>query len=221
MIGVEVIFIKALAAFLVVVISVLLYFNIQIEEPLQFNKEFHGKQFSTFYMDYKEEKIEIAMIGDILLHLPLYNYMSFIPSFSPVQEELKSVDLLIANQESLPAGGVFGLSGYPNFSSPPHIIGDLKDIGVDVLSIANNHTLDQGEAGLLEAIQQMEKIKMPYVGAYKSLEDQQVDRIFEVDNISLGILGYTYGTNGHETPEGKDYLVNRIDENRIIEEIKS
>lgn len=220
MIGVEVLFIKALAAFLVVVISVLLYFNLQIEKPTQFNKEFHGKQFSTFYMNYGEEKIEIAMIGDVLLHLPLYNYMSFIPSFSPVLDELKSIDLLIANQESLPAGGAFGVSGYPNFSSPPHIIGDLKDAGVDVLSIANNHTLDQGEEGLLEAIQQMEKVEMPYIGAYKSIEDQQADRIFQVDNISLGLLGYTYGTNGHETPEGKGYLVNQIDENRIVGDIE-
>lgn len=211
---------KTLTAFLIVIISILLFFNLQIEEPSQFNKKFHGKQFSTFSMDYEEEKIEIAMIGDILLHLPLYNYKSFAYSFSPVQEELESVDLLIANQESLPAGAAFGLSGYPNFSSPPHIIGDLKDNGIDVLSIANNHTLDQGEEGLLEAIKQMEKVEMPYIGAYKSVEDQQVDRIFQVENVSIGLLGYTYGTNGHETPEGKDYLVNRIEKTRIVKEVE-
>lgn len=222
MIGVEVVFIKALTAFLVAAISVLLFFNLQIEEekPTKFNEEFHGKQFSTFYINYEEEKIEIAMIGDVLLHLPLYNYKSFVPSFSPVQEELQSIDLLIANQESVPAGAVFKVSGYPNFSSPPHIIKDLKDIGVDVLSVANNHTLDQGETGVLEAIQQMEKVEMPYFGAYKSVEDQQADRIFQVENISLGLLGYTYGTNGHEPPTGKDYLVNRIEETRIVQEIR-
>lgn len=220
MIGVEVLYIKALTAFLIVMISVLFYFNLQIEKPIAFNKEFHGKQFSTFYMGYEEEKIEIGMIGDILLHLPLYNYTSYLPSFTPVQEELQSLDLLIANQESIPAGEVFKVSGYPNFSSPPHIIRDLKEVGVDILSIANNHTLDQGEKGLLEAIQQMEKMEMPYFGAYKSVEDLQEDRIFQVENVSLGLLGYTYGTNSHETPAGKDYLVNRIDEDRIIKEIK-
>ncbi|WP_277584016.1 CapA family protein [Psychrobacillus antarcticus] len=222
MIGMEVVFIKAFASFLVAAISVMLYFNLQVEEeePTLFNEEFHGKQFSTFYMNYEEEKIEIAMIGDVLLHLPLYNYTSFIPSFSPVQEELESIDLLIANQESIPSGRIIKVSGYPNFSSPPHIIKDLKDLGVDILSIANNHTLDQGEKGLLEAIQQMEKAEIPYFGAYKSVEDKQVDRIFQVDNGSLGLLGYTYGTNAHETPVGKDYLVNRIDETRIVKEIK-
>jgi len=220
MIKVEVVYIKTLTAFLVILISVLLYFNLHIEEPIEFQEEFHGKQFSTFFMEYEEEKIEIGMIGDVLLHLPLYNYSSFAPSFSPVQEELESIDLLIANQESLPAGRAFGVSGYPNFSSPPKIIRDLKDIGVDVLSIANNHTLDQGEEGLLEAIQQMEKVEMPYVGAYKSFEDQQTNRIFDVEGVSLGILSYTYGTNSHETPVGKDYLVSRIEETRIINEIK-
>lgn len=220
MIRVEVIIIKRLVVILLVTISILFYFNLQIEKTITFNKEFHGKQFSTFYMGYEEEKIEVAMIGDILLHLPLYNYNSYLPSFSPVQEELRSVDLLIANQESIPAGRITKVSGYPNFSSPPHIIRDLKEVGVDVLSIANNHTLDQGEKGLLEAIEQMEKVEMPYVGAYKSVEDLQLDRIFQVDNVSLGLLGYTYGTNSHETPVGKDFLVNRIDEARIVKEIK-
>lgn len=220
MIKVEVVYIKTIVAFLVILISILLYFNLQIEKPIHFNEEFHGKQFSTFYMEYEEEKIEIGMIGDVLLHLPLYNYTNFAPSFSPVQQELESIDLLIANQESLPAGRTFGVSGYPKFSSPPHIISDLKDIGVDVLSIANNHSLDQGEEGLLEAIQQMEKVEMPYIGAFKSEVDQQTDRIFKVENISFGLLGYTYGTNSHETPVGKDYLVNRIEETRIIKEIK-
>src|SRR3954463_16779166 len=104
MIRVEVIIIKRLVVILLVTISILFYFNLQIEKPILFNKEFHGKQFSTFYMEYEEEKIEIGMVGDVLLHLPLYNYTNFAPSFSPVQQELESIDLLIANQESLPAG---------------------------------------------------------------------------------------------------------------------
>ncbi|WP_144513755.1 CapA family protein [Bacillus sp. FJAT-22090] len=77
-------------------------------------------------MDYQEDTIEIGMIGDILLHSPLYKYDSFITSFEPIQEELELVDILLANQESIPAGVKFGLSGYPDFSSPSHIIGDFK-----------------------------------------------------------------------------------------------
>lgn len=200
-------------------ILVLFYFNLQISEP--FKEEFHGKQFPTFYLDYEESRVEIGMIGDILLHLPLYNYASFLPSFEPVREELESIDFLLANQESIPAGVEFGLSGYPDFASPPHIIKDLKTVGVDMVSMANNHTLDQGESGILAALQYMKKYDMPYIGAYDSLEDLQMDRIFQVDDINFGVLGYTYGTNSHETPSGKDYLVNRIDTERMEKDIRT
>lgn len=208
---------KTLISLLVILIGVLFYFNLQIKQP--FPEKFHGKQFSTFHIDYREDTIKVGMIGDILLHLPLYNYKSFLPSFEPVREELESLDILIANQESIPAGSEFGLSGYPDFSSPAHIVRDLKEVGVDLISMANNHTLDQEEAGVLATINHMKSYDMPYVGAYESLEDLQTDRIFQVDNISFGFLSYTYGTNGHETPSGKDYLVNRIDEERILKDI--
>ncbi|WP_082460988.1 CapA family protein [Psychrobacillus sp. FJAT-21963] len=214
----EVMNIKILVSFLLLFVSVLSYFNMQITEP--FDKEFHGKQFSTFYVDYEEKRMEIGMIGDILLHLPLYNYASFLPSFEPVREKLESLDLLLANQESIPAGPEFGLSGYPNFSSPTHIIRDLKEVGVDMISMANNHTLDQGEAGVLSAIRHMKKYSMPYMGAYETIEDLQTDRILEVENIHFGLLNYTYGMNGYNTPTGKDYLVNTIDADRIIKEIQ-
>ena len=213
----EEIHIKFIISFLLVLVGTLLFFNLQITET--FDEKFHGKQFSTFYMDYNEKKIEIGMIGDILLHLPLYNYVDFVPSFEPVKEELASIDFLVANQESIPAGKAFGLSGYPEFSSPPHIIRDLKTVGVDLLSIANNHTLDQQEAGLLAAIGQMKQYDMPYIGAYESLEDSQRNRVFQVEDVTIGFLSYTYGTNGHDTPAGKDYLVNRMDRSRIEKDI--
>ncbi|GGA45154.1 CapA family protein [Psychrobacillus lasiicapitis] len=210
---------KILIPLLVILVSILFYFNLQIKEP--FKEKFHGKQFSTFHIDYREDTIKIGMIGDILLHHPLYNYKSFLSSFEPVKEELESLDILIANQESIPAGSEFGLSGYPDFSSPPHIIRDLKEVGVDLISMANNHTLDQEEAGVRAAIHYMKTVEMPYIGAYESFEDLQTDRIIQVDNINFGFLGYTYGTNGHDTTSDKDYLVNRIDEERIMEDISA
>ncbi|QFG00953.1 CapA family protein [Psychrobacillus glaciei] len=219
MIAREVLPMKSLYSLLISVVSVLLYSNLQVNEP--FNEKFHGKQFSTFHMDYEEEIIEIGMIGDILLHYPLYNYESFLPSFEPIREELESLDILLANQESISAGTEFGYSGYPNFSSPKHIIGDLKTVGVDMISMANNHTLDQKEAGVLSAINHIKKYDIPYIGAYESWEDQKNDRILQVKDINFGFLGYTYGMNGYSTPNGKEYLVNQIDSERVSEEIRT
>lgn len=210
---------KILLPILLVFITVLSFFNAQITNP--FKEDFQGKHVTNFQQEYKESQIEIGMVGDVLLHSPLYEYSSFLPSFQEVEKEMQGVDFLLANQESIPAGTSFGLSGFPNFSSPAHIVRDLKAAGVDLLSCANNHTLDQKEAGLLAAIESMKANEMPYMGAYKSLEDQQTDRIFEVKDVRLGFLNYTYGLNGHRIPEGKEYLVNIIDRVQMKQDIQA
>ncbi|WP_044336992.1 CapA family protein [Rossellomorea aquimaris] len=168
----------------------------------------------------------IAAIGDILLHDTVYNDAkdengyNFTPMFSPIKDMLAAPDFLIANQESTPAGVELGVSSYPLFNSPKEIVKSLQDVGVDAVTTANNHSLDQGEKGLLSAIDYYEKISMPYVGAFKSQEDKERIRTFKVNGIKFALLSYTYGTNGIPVPKGKDYLVNLIDEQNMIQEIK-
>lgn len=165
-------------------------------------------------------ELTIGMIGDILLHYPLYTYDSYDIAFSAVKDEMMNTDFLIANQESLPGGVELGLSGYPQFNSPKHIIRDLKANGVDLLSIANNHALDQKESGLLKAIGHMHEYGMPYIGAYESVEDRETKRIFEVKGLRIGVLAYTYSVNGAAIPKGKGYLVSLINKERMETEIR-
>jgi poly-gamma-glutamate capsule biosynthesis protein CapA/YwtB (metallophosphatase superfamily) len=168
----------------------------------------------------------IAAIGDILIHDTVYNDAKkqsgydFTPMFAPIQDMLSAPDFLIANQESTPGGVELGVSSYPLFNSPKEIVKSLQNVGVDAVTTANNHSLDQGEKGLLSAIDYYEEISMPYVGAFKNPEDQSRVRTFNVNGIKFALLSYTYGTNGIPVPEGKEYLVNLIDEQKMIREIK-
>ena len=62
---------------------------------------------------------------------------------------------------------------------------------------------------------------MPYVGINKSENDRKRDRIAKVNGITIGFLSYTYGTNGIPIPDGKDYLVNYLDDQLIKQDIKN
>lgn len=170
----------------------------------------------------EEEKttIRLAMIGDVLLHTQILYYKDYTPAFKPMEKTLQNYDYLIANQESLAIGNKFPLSGYPRFSSPDFIIRDVKEAGADMLNLANNHILDHGEAALRTEFENIEKYDMPYVGAYQSEKDANKPRVVDVDGIKIGVVSYTYGTNGFEVPAGKDYLVNYIDEAKIKRDIK-
>ncbi|WP_339175689.1 CapA family protein [Solibacillus sp. FSL R5-0691] len=170
-----------------------------------------------------KESIRLAMTGDVLLHLRLAKYDEYTSSFAAVMPKMQSYDFLIANQESPPVGNEYPLSGYPRFSSPAHIIRDLQHAGVDLVTIANNHIVDQGEKGMRTVFNNLEDYHMPYVGAYKNKEDQSAQRIIEIGSIKIGLLAYTYGTNGLYLPKESPLLINYMDEAKIkadVEELK-
>lgn len=171
-------------------------------------------------MAVSSKTISVGMIGDVLLHHPLYLYEDYTESFRAVSEQLNEVDLLFANLESMPGGREFGLSSYPKFNSPDHIIRDLKNVGVDHLSLANNHAIDRGPDVLLNAIRNIEAYNVPYTGAYKSEDDAQTDRVIELNGVKIGFLAYTYGMNGLTLPDNKAYMVSIIDPEKMIEDAK-
>ena len=159
-----------------------------------------------------KQTITIAAIGDVLLHDRVYETAqeqngkyNFIPYFQHVKPYLEKADIAFANQESMIGGTEIGLSTYPAFNSP-HEVGDaLKDAGIDIVSMANNHTLDRGEIAIQSAIRHWETIGMMYVGSYKSKKDREQLRVIETpEGISVAFLAYTYGTNGIPVPTGKD-----------------
>ncbi|MRG85280.1 CapA family protein [Salinibacillus xinjiangensis] len=171
-------------------------------------------------------EITLGAIGDILIHDSVYrdartsDGYDFKDMFTEVKDSMLKQDLMFANQETIIGGTDLGLSSYPQFNSPYDVADALKESGVDIVSMANNHTLDVGEEGILNATDYYKKIGMPYVGAYRSKKDQQKPRILKAEGISVGFLAYTYGTNGLIRPENKPYLVQYIDDNTIIEDIK-
>lgn len=166
-----------------------------------------------------KETISLAMIGDVLLHYRLATYKDFGPSFAPVAPFMQAHDYLIANQESLPVGNKYALSGYPKFASPDYIIEDLQEAGVDMINFANNHTVDKGEGGVRTLFENIARYNIPYVGAYQSAEDANTPRIIEQKGIKIGVVSYTYGTNGLYLPKNSPYVVNYIEEDKMSADI--
>ncbi|GEL76279.1 CapA family protein [Tenuibacillus multivorans] len=175
---------------------------------------------------YFESTITLNAIGDLLIHNSIYNDartqsgFDFNPIFENIKYYLNNADITIANQETILGGTEIGLSSYPRFNSPQQLADTLKNVGVDIVSMANNHTLDRGEQAILNATNYLNEIGIQYVGAYQSPDDQNKPRVIEKKGIAVGFLSYTYGTNGLPVPTGKEYLVNLIDEEQILQDIE-
>lgn len=167
-------------------------------------------------------KVTIGAIGDILIHNEVYEdakqkdgSYDFHSMFDEVRATMQKPDILVANQETMIGGEKLGLSTYPAFNSPYEVGDALKAAGVDIVTLANNHSLDRGEVAIKSAISHWDQINMPYTGAYKSKSDHDKIRTITKNNIRFAFLSYTYGTNGIPIPKGKDYLVNLIDKKKI------
>ncbi len=166
--------------------------------------------------------VSISVVGDIMCHSVQYNYarigtdrFDFNSVFSQIKKYLKETDFLFGNLETVTAGKKAGYSGYPFFNSPDEFITALKNAGFDLLSTANNHSLDRGEAGVRRTIEQLKLNHIGYNGTFLSQKDRDSIRIFNIKGIRTAFLAYTYGTNGNPVPKGKNYLINLIDTTRI------
>lgn len=187
--------------------------------------------FLTFtYSKQDLNSLSIIMAGDALIHSRVYNDAQIVEKnssydFSKMLTHLSklvaSYDLAFYNQESLLGGKELGISTYPNFNSPKEFGKNMTNIGFNLVSLANNHSLDKGEKGVLSSLDfWRQQNSTLYAGSYISNEDKNEIKFFIIDGIKIALLAYTYGINGHNLPSNKPYLVSLIDKKEIEKDIK-
>lgn len=64
----------------------------------------------------------------------------------------------------------------------------VKELGIDIVSLANNHVYDLGEAGLINTINCLKQNNIRYVGAGMNLEEASAPLIIEKEGLSIAIL---------------------------------
>ena len=173
-----------------------------------------------------QEQMSLIFAGDIMGHggqieaahnsaTNTYNYDNV---FAEIKTTLSRPDFAIANLEVTLAGPPY--SGYPQFSSPDKLAEACKKSGIDILVTANNHSCDRGGKGIKRTIEVLDKLAIPHNGTYKNTQDRQFRNllILRKKNMRIGLLNYTYGTNGLKAP--RPTSVNYIDTNQMLLDIE-
>lgn len=75
----------------------------------------------------------------------------------------------------------------PNLIASAKSVAGLKQLGINFLTLANNHVLDQGEQGLWSTIEQLEKNKISYAGVGHTYAEAAKAHIVEMDGKKIGI----------------------------------
>lgn len=115
----------------------------------------------------------------------------------------------------------------PNLSASTHTINGIKSLNPTLVTLANNHILDQGEGGLNSTINLLSKFKIPYIGVGKSIQESYKPYIIEKDGLRIGVYACaerefsiatknTSGANPFDPFESLDYIEKMKNENDYV-----
>lgn len=155
-----------------------------------------------------KDYFDVSFVGDVLYD-PDYPPMALasrlggaVNCFDPeVVERLTQSDVTLINNEFS-----IGTRGTPlagktwTFQASPESIQIHKDLGADIVSLANNHVYDYGETGFLDTLDHLDAAGVPYVGAGRNLNEAKQAQYFIVNGIKIGIVAASRAEKVYFTP---------------------
>jgi poly-gamma-glutamate synthesis protein (capsule biosynthesis protein) len=121
--------------------------------------------------------ITLALVGDVMLGRGVNEELGTVRPEEPwgdVLPELGLADLRIANLECAITEHERAWARTPkvfHFRADPHAVEVLRAARIDACSLANNHTLDFEERGLVDTLEHLERAGIQYAGAGRDREE--------------------------------------------------
>jgi poly-gamma-glutamate synthesis protein (capsule biosynthesis protein) len=177
----------------------------------------------------EDEIIKIVALGDICFArhpMPGYNKKG-VNVFKQVQGAFYNSEIVVGNLECVlcentllqadksPDGGAYHLRQHPS------IVWMLKDTGINIVNLANNHTMDYGVEGLEKTINTLDENNILYFGAGKNIEKASKPLIVEKQGVSFAFLG------GNRIPPSSFYASqnkpgsNPIDKDTLTQQVEN
>ena|GEM_PF-203326 len=150
--------------------------------------------------EWKAEEVTLVFAGDVCFDDGYSIMGSFRNAGSDIDncidagllERMRNADICMVNNEF-----PYSLAGAPcpgktyTFRSKPENVEILKDMGVDIVSLANNHVYDYGEEALLDTLKTLANAEIPCVGAGRDLEEASKPYYFEIGGHVIAYLSAT------------------------------
>ena len=186
------------------------------------------------------DRLLIGAVGDVLLHGSLQKQAfreddGFTSLWRDAVDLLGAADISYANLEGPTAAGVKAngrettdpgkvfddvvYTSYPQFNYHPSLVDDLKSSGIDVLSTANNHSLDRRALGIDRTVDALRERGMPFSGTRKRGETNDWHTITKAKGFTIAWLACTYATNG--IPDTDDQVLSCFNNPTEVSDIVS
>ena len=146
-----------------------------VRQPLSSGEEEKADQIAGEIREPENEPFTMLFTGDIQLGSNItsaYDSGGLERILSPsLLEELQGADITMVNEEfPFGTGGTQAPDKQFTFKTDPSYVKIFNEMGVDIVSLANNHVLDFGQDVLSQTFDTLDQAGIAYVGAGDSLE---------------------------------------------------
>lgn len=146
-----------------------------------------------------DKTIKIDLVGDINLADDWYTMEAATQRggvsdciSENAQSELASADISVVNNEFVYEDGETPLAGKTyTFGAATENVKLLKIFSADLVTLANNHVYDYGEAGLISTLDTLDEAEIPYVGAGRNLKEASAIKYFVVKGRKIAFVSAT------------------------------
>ena len=188
-------------------------------------------------------QIRLSATGDILVHKALYQQAVKHPSrfqilWGDLIPTLRSADYTVGNLEGPVAPGVVAggrsvedvgfiyddrvYSGTKMvFNYHPYLLEDLKASGFDLVTTANNHSLDRRSLGVDRTIENLQRVGLEFAGTRPGGSAESTARIVRLKGARFGFISCTEATNGIPDSRAQVTMCGSGEVSRLIRELRS
>jgi poly-gamma-glutamate capsule biosynthesis protein CapA/YwtB (metallophosphatase superfamily) len=134
--------------------------------------------------------VTLAFAGDVHFTgrtAPLLNDPA--TAFGPIAAVLKSADFTAVNLETAVTSRGTPQPKTYHFRTVPAAFTALRDAGVDLVTMANNHALDYGPVGLADTLAAARAAHFPYVGIGKDAAAAWAPYVTTVKGMRIAVIG--------------------------------
>jgi poly-gamma-glutamate capsule biosynthesis protein CapA/YwtB (metallophosphatase superfamily) len=146
----------------------------------------------------------VTLVGDIMLGRGVAAIAppgDPVAALRPLRQHLRAADLTVGNLESTLSDHGPPQQGGDSFTAPPAVADGLARLGVDAVSLANNHTGDFGEAALLDTVQTLGRSRLEAFGAGADRSAAAGPVVLRHAGVRFGFVGFNaIGETPRATP---------------------
>lgn len=107
-------------------------------------------------------------------------------------EQMRNADIFMINNEfTFTSRGTPTVNKKFTFRADPGNVSMYEEMGVDIVSVANNHIYDYGEISLLDTLDTLEQAEIPYVGAGRNLQEAMTPVYYIANGMKIAFVSAT------------------------------